>query len=84
MGLKSSWLKSLGLKGPGLKLGVEKSWVEMSFNRIDVLDFSFEIVPDHLYIPMRVTQQPMTGNNLFATIFAGSKKKEHSLVTLAQ
>ena len=37
-------------------------------------DFSFEI-PDHLYIPMRVTQQPMTGNNLFATIFAGSKKK---------
>ena len=48
-----------------------------------VLDFSFEI-PDHLYIPMRVTQQPMTGNNLFATIFAGSKKKEHSLVTLAQ
>ena len=79
MGLKSSWLKSLGLKGPGLKgpglkLGVEKSWVEMSFNRIDVLDFSFEI-PDHLYIPMRVTQQPMTGNNLFATIFAGSKKK---------
>ena len=78
-GLKSSWLKSLGLKGPGLKLGVEKSWVEMSFNRIDVLDFSFEI-PDHLYIPMRVTQQPMTGNNLFATIFAGSKKKSTVLL----
>ena len=26
-------LKSLGLKGPGLKLGVEKSGVEMSFNQ---------------------------------------------------
>ena len=48
-----------------------------------VLDFSFDI-PDYLYIPIRVTQQPMTGNNLFATIFAGSKKKEYSLVTLAQ
>ena len=49
-----------------------------------VLDFSFDI-PDYLYIPMRVTQQPMTGNNLFATIFAGSKKKKkYSLVTLAQ
>ena len=43
------------------------------------LDFSFEI-PDHLYIPMRVTQQPMTGNNLFATIFAGSKKKSTVLL----
>ena len=31
-GLESSWLKNLGLKGPGLKLGVEKSRVEMSFN----------------------------------------------------
>ena len=48
-----------------------------------VLDFSFDI-PDYLYIPIGVTQQPMTGNNLFATIFAGSKKKEYSLVTLAQ
>ena len=27
-----SWLKSLGLKGPGLKLGIEKSGVEISFN----------------------------------------------------
>jgi len=39
-----------------------------------VLDFSFDI-PDYLYIPMRVTQQPMTGNNLFATILAEKKKK---------
>ena len=32
-GLKSLWLESLGLKGPGgLKIGVEKSRVEMSFN----------------------------------------------------
>ena len=28
--------ESLGLKGPGLKLGVEKSGVEMSFNRIEL------------------------------------------------
>ena len=33
-GLKSSWLKSLGLNGAGLKLGVEKSGVEISFNRL--------------------------------------------------
>ena len=26
------FLLALGLKCPGLKLGVEKSWVEMSFN----------------------------------------------------
>ena len=32
-GLESSWLKSPGLKGLGLKLWVEKSGVEMSFNR---------------------------------------------------
>jgi hypothetical protein len=32
LGLKSSWLKSPGSKGLGLKLGVEKSGVEMSFN----------------------------------------------------
>ena len=32
LGLKSSRLKSPGLKGLGLKLGVEKSRVEMSFN----------------------------------------------------
>jgi hypothetical protein len=32
--LESSWLKSLGLKGLGLKLGVENSGVEMSFNRL--------------------------------------------------
>jgi hypothetical protein len=31
-GLESSWLKSPGLKGLGLKLGVEKSGFEMSFN----------------------------------------------------
>jgi hypothetical protein len=30
--LESSWLKSPGLKGLGLMLGVEKSGVEMSFN----------------------------------------------------
>ena len=33
LGLKSSWLKSPGLKGLGLKLRVEKSGVEMSFNQ---------------------------------------------------
>ena len=33
-GLKSSWLKSLGLKGPWLRLRVEKSGVEMYFNQI--------------------------------------------------
>jgi hypothetical protein len=33
LGLKSSWLKSPGLKGLGLKLGFEKSGVEMSFNQ---------------------------------------------------
>ena len=32
--LKSSWLKRPGLRGLGLKLGVEKSEVEMSFNPI--------------------------------------------------
>ena len=31
-GVGSSWLKSPGLNGLGLKLGVEKSGVEMSFN----------------------------------------------------
>ena len=37
LGLKSSWLKNPGLKGLGLKLGVEKSGVEMSFNQTDIL-----------------------------------------------
>ena len=32
-GVEKFLSKSLGLKGPGLKLGVEKSEVEMSFNR---------------------------------------------------
>ena len=36
-GLKSSWLKSLGLNGLGLKLGVEKSRVEISFNLDTIL-----------------------------------------------
>ena len=35
LGLKSSRLKSPGLKGLELKLGVEKSGVEMSFNFSD-------------------------------------------------
>ena len=34
--LKSPWLKSLGLKDPGLKLWVEKSGVEISINRLYV------------------------------------------------
>ena len=34
LGLKSSWLKSPGLKGLELKLGVEKFGVEMSFNHL--------------------------------------------------
>ena len=38
LGLKSSWLKCPGLKGLGLKLGVEKSGVEMSFNLINTLE----------------------------------------------
>ena len=33
-GLKSSWLNCLGLKSPGLKLEIEKSWVDMSFNHL--------------------------------------------------
>ena len=37
LGLKSSWLKSPGLKGLWLKLGIEKSGVEMSFNPLDIL-----------------------------------------------
>ena len=36
-GLKSSWLKSLGLKS--LRFGVEKSGVEMFFNRYGILRF---------------------------------------------
>ena len=36
--MKSSWFKSLGLKGPGLKLGVEKSRVEMSFNPTEIFE----------------------------------------------
>ena len=36
LGLKSSWLKNLGLKGLGLKLEVEKSGVEMSFNLLEI------------------------------------------------
>ena len=42
MGLKSSWLKSLELKGPGLKLGVEKSGVEMSFKYTDNFGMTLE------------------------------------------
>ena len=33
LNLKNAWLKSLGLKALRLKLGVEKSGIEMSFNR---------------------------------------------------
>jgi hypothetical protein len=32
LGLRSSWLKCLGLRSPGLKLGVENSGVVMPFN----------------------------------------------------
>ena len=38
---EKSWLKSLGLKGPVLKLGVEKSGVEMSFNHHVKFVFDF-------------------------------------------
>ena len=38
LGLKSSWLKILGLKGLGLKLGVKMSGVEMSFNHLGARD----------------------------------------------
>ena len=34
LGLRWSWLKSLGLRSPGLKLGVEKSRVGMTCNTI--------------------------------------------------
>ena len=43
-GLESSWLKSPGLKGLGLKLGVE-----MSFNLLNKMCFSYQlygILPD--------------------------------------
>ena len=54
---KNSWLKSPGLKnslskslGLGLKLGVEKSGVEMSFNKLDGLNFNiisyFRTIPE--------------------------------------
>ena len=33
MNFSTPWLNRLGLKGPGLKLGVKKSGVEMSFNQ---------------------------------------------------
>ena len=36
--MKSSRLKSPGLKGLGLKLGVEKFGVEMSFNHFDIFE----------------------------------------------
>ena len=39
LGLKSSWFKNLGLQGLGLKLGVEKSGVEMSFNKKNPSEF---------------------------------------------
>ena len=35
LGLNSSRLKSPGLKDPGLELGVEKSGLEMYFNRFN-------------------------------------------------
>ena len=39
--LKSSWLKSLGLKGPGLKLGVEKP----GLRRLSTILTSSEAMP---------------------------------------
>ena len=36
LGLESSWLKSPRLKGLGLKLEVEMSGVEMSFNHFSI------------------------------------------------
>ena len=38
-GIDSSWLKSLGLKGTGMKLCVGKSGVEMSFSVFFLLLF---------------------------------------------
>ena len=49
MGLKSSWLKSLGLNSPGLKLWVEKFRVEMSFNRIAAI-LRGKLVPSSSYV----------------------------------
>ena len=46
MGMKSSWLKSLGLTGPGLKLGVEKSGVDMSFNRKETVQVAQGMTPN--------------------------------------
>ena len=53
-GFESSWLKSLGLKGLRLKLGVQKSGVEMSFNRINVLS------PQSATTPRRLTLSLIT------------------------
>jgi hypothetical protein len=39
-------LKSLGLKGPGLKLGVEKSRFEMSFNLENFFGHSGHGIPE--------------------------------------
>jgi hypothetical protein len=41
--LESSWLKSPRLKGLGLKLGVEKFGVEMSFNRLPLSQIPLQI-----------------------------------------
>ena len=48
-GVESSWLKSLALKGPGLKLGVEKSGVEMSFN----LKINLKVMKTIIYLLYR-------------------------------
>ena len=53
-GLESSWLKTLGLKGLGLKLGFEKYEVAMSFNHGLHLKFVQYIVFSYLFIVTRI------------------------------
>ena len=48
--LKSSWLESPGLKDLGLKLGVEKSGVEMSFNHYFFCSGSIFCFQNLLYV----------------------------------
>ena len=73
MGLKSSWLKSPGLKGLGLKLGVEKSRVEMYFNH-------------RLHIPTRTLSCPITTRTVskkFSKVFRKFPIKFRALLPLA-
>ena len=60
-------MKSLGLKGPGLKLGVEKSGVEMSVVEKSGVEMSF-----NLFIVFVDSQSQLPGHLSFHKIRIGS------------